>query len=220
MSGKKSGAKRAGKGLSQGASKGGSQNIVGKVVLESSDVTAAQAATTDHSVLGKYKRLLPLMVVIFVVVNHFVTAGTDAFSDWKKLLPIGLFLAVFITMVMNRRKQAGSKALEGKSEEERKAKFELGENGFSVELLGSAGRSEWSSLHHFLETESAFLLYINATVCHVLPKRAFSEPDVEKVRSLLEMQAPPAPQAGGPRNALKQWGAVVLLAAAVYYLMQ
>jgi hypothetical protein len=163
--------------------------IVGHVVMEVSDVERALA---EGGPLGLRRLLLwPLLLAAWFLIS--LLTNSDSWQPRTTIVPIVLLVSFWVGLLLYARKRAARKTLEGKTERERSVTFELDPAGYSVSTPTSSSRSDWSNLYRYEEGKTAFLFYVNPTVQQILPKRAFSDDDIVKVRALLAAQVTQKP---------------------------
>jgi len=89
------------------------------------------------------------------------------------------------------------------------------EEGF--ETVNSRGKStlNWSAFTRFTETRNIFMLYVQSRMFHLIPKRALSPEDVDRLRELLKrhISTKPAGRTGNPN--LKVFLFFLIVAAAI-----
>jgi hypothetical protein len=95
--------------------------------------------------------------------------------------------------------------------------FELDPAGYSVSTPTSSSSSDWSTLHRYHEGKTAFLFYVNPTVQQIVPKRAFGNDDIAKVRALLAAHVTqrPAGHWGGAKMILL-WAFLIVVFLAIW----
>jgi YcxB-like protein len=66
----------------------------------------------------------------------------------------------------------------------------LGEEGLRASCEIGEGTSKWAAYTKFRETPNLFMLYMGARLFRVIPKRAFSPPQLEEARALFCSKLP------------------------------
>jgi YcxB-like protein len=188
--------------------------VVGHVVMEVSDVERALAETGS---LGLRRLLLwPVLLAAFFLIS-LLTNSDSSWEPRRTIVPVVLGVSFWVGLLLYARKSGARKTLEGKTERDRSITFELDPAGYSISTPTSSSRSDWSNLHRYHEGKSAFLLYLNPTVHQILPKRAFSDDDVAKVRALLAAHVTQRPAGRSRRTAMiLLWAVLVIVFLAIW----
>jgi hypothetical protein len=165
-----------------------SEKIVGSLVLDENDVRRALE-------LNPRRRSFLLL---------FAAAGTLISVATPPHLPYGLVFFLTLPLAQIGKKSMASMALQGLGGRELDVTFEF-------------TPTEWSLYRHFTEVPSAFLIYTNALVFQIVPKRAFAEADIPRLRSLLAARLTPPPSpTGGWRRIVILWFVLVCFFVALW----
>jgi len=78
--------------------------------------------------------------------------------------------------------------LEAKGAAELAATIVFDSSGYELKTATGASRTAWSALYSYHEGPTTFLLYSNPVVHQIVPKRAFHDADVPRIRELLRAQ--------------------------------
>lgn len=183
---------------------GSSDAVVGRVVLDENDIQQALEIT-------------PRLKAVLILLPLAVTLGTLAMPP---RIPTGAILFICLPLVRRQRRRAARLVLQGLGNRELDTAFEFTENEVSFVRPAGSARLEWSMFRHFTEVPSAFLLYTNAIVYHVIPKRAFAAEDVPRLRALLSarLTPPPAPPVGWKRI-IGLWVVLITLFVVIWQLI-
>jgi hypothetical protein len=66
-------------------------------------------------------------------------------------------------------------------------RYDFGEDGYRMTAMHSAGEVKWSAIAKWKEVKNSFVIYANANIGSIVPKRFFQSPaDVDAVRALLQ----------------------------------
>jgi len=178
--------------------------IAGSVVLNENDVRRALDITPGHRAL--------LMLI--------AAAATVASAAIPPHVPVGVAFFLVLPLARRGRERAARLILDGLGSRELDVTFEFTPGEVSVTRPAGSSRSEWSLYRHFTEVPSAFLIYTNALVFHVVPKRAFAEADVPRLRALLAARlTPPPPPRPGWRRIVALWALLVVSFVVIWQLI-
>ena len=158
----------------------GDEKIRGSVVLEEQDV---ERGMSEGSGSGKPLFLLvPLLSLVFlqVLVGHWTSDG--AAQAWSKTLPILILIPLAWGGTIYARKKAARRILHNKTGTR---SLDIGSTPRATPLVTRLERTLWGALYRYDEGASAFLFFINPTVKIIVPKRAFREDDLPRIREIL-----------------------------------
>lgn len=135
-------------------------------------------------------------------------------------VPIGALFFLVLPLVGLQRSRAARVILAGLGDRELDVRFEFTPDEVVVSRPAGESRSEWSLYRHFTEVPSAFLLYTNALVFHIVPKRAFDAGDLPRLRALLAARlTPPPPRRVGWKRIVGLWSLLVILFVVIWQLV-
>jgi hypothetical protein len=184
-----------------GALEGNGDRIVGSVVLDENDV----------------RRALELTPRIRAFIILIAAAGTLVSVAMPPHIPVGLVFFALLPLAQNGRKRAASTVLQGLGSRELDVTFEFTPTELNIVRPAGSSRSEWSLYRHFTEVPTAFLIYTNALVFQIVPKRAFAEADIPRLRSLLAARLTPPPRpTGGWKRIVILWLILISLFVAIW----
>ena len=197
--------------------------IVGHVVLEPADLQAGMNLRLRRWALKGALSWLCL-TALFIGIHTLVTppgSPTPSAAYW--LLKVGVPAAcgfALLSAVLYVLGRSARQGFAGKSREQLTTTYELGPDGFAVSTPESTSRSAWTAFVHHGEVPAAFRLYHTRAAYQILPKRAFRQEDVPRVRSLLDAHLSPVPtRTRILRNALILWIIMVAMFMGVYFLV-
>jgi hypothetical protein len=186
--------------------------VIGHVVMEVSDV---ERALSEAGPLGLRRLLLwPVLLGAWFLIS--VLTNSDAWHPWTNIVPIVLLVSFWVGLLLYVRKRTARKTLEGKSERDRTVALELDPAGYSISTPSSSSNAEWSTLHRYHEGKSAFLFYVNPTVHQIVPKRAFRDEDVAKVRALLAAHVTQKPAGRSATKMILLWAFLIVVFLAIW----
>ncbi|MET0286641.1 MAG: YcxB family protein [Polyangiales bacterium] len=190
--------------------------ITGHAVLGQSDVDGALKKTG----LSRMTRFYTVMLVVgplFLYFTHRAAGHQPQLSDFAPALGYGV---LFVGVLYVAQRAAARKHLEGKSARDLTMHYELDAGGYTIRSPSTDVRSTWQSVHHFDEAEAAFLIFPSATIQVVVPKRAFAEADVPRVRALLQASVKQPKKTflrGSAGRVILLWLALVLMFVVIYH---
>jgi hypothetical protein len=162
--------------------------VVGTIELEERDLTAA---LLQMSPLFRLRHLLAAAVVLLTVLS--ATGG--GVSELYKLLPGVLVCGSFVAFSYLMPRFMAKKMLRAQTRAgDATVSYRFDADGVALRAAGATASFAYRTLVRTRETESALLLYTNPYIANIVPKRAFSPEDLERVRRLLPESIRPVPQ--------------------------
>ena len=144
-----------------------------------------------------------LIVFVIVIISALSLSPTlwAAFRDSRWLdvakgafipvLLVGAFLFLSLGSGYNaRRSLRNQPSLRGSIE------AELTDNGCRLTSQYGVGENRWGAINEVVETRSLFMLKLAPQLAHILPKRAFSDSQLDEFRTLVR-NASKGPKAAG-----------------------
>jgi hypothetical protein len=188
--------------------------IVGHVVLTEDDVRRALANAPEAR--HGFIRIAATVTLLGVVVP---VTSKDSGTTIRSLAACAILVPAMLFGRAYFRRRAAKEIFAGKGERQRTVSYEFAPSGVRMDGPGSEGRSEWSVYHRCYETPDAFLLYVNPAVYHVVPKRAFRETDVPRLRQLFDAHLVNPPLKSSRMALVILWVVLILIFVAAYYLL-
>ncbi len=108
------------------------------------------------------------------------------------------------------------RALVNKSETERTVTWRFSAEGYEVTTAHSHNRSDWSTLHRFIEGPKSFVLYVSEVLAHIIPKRALHPSDVPVLVAMLTSHVTPRKKPKVWPRVLVLWLLLILMFLAVW----
>ena len=133
-----------------------------------------------YSLKGRGRRLI-IMLSVAMVISMAVLLMQNSFSPLKA----GAILVTFIVFGFFWRlmlKQMGKRSFRQSPQLQEPRVININEEGLTVEGTSFDARYNWSDFNDMTETKRSFLLYTAPMSAVILPKRAFSEADLEPFR--------------------------------------
>jgi hypothetical protein len=156
--------------------------IFGQLTLEAADVRRA----VDHEPLRRWMRRLSWgMLGGFAILLVLAITRNPSFQ-WTNTLPSFAFVLLIVGLSHFGIRRADRKLVESKSVRERDMAYVFDDVGYDIHSPAAASRGEWGTLERWLEVPTAFLLYVAPHSPLLVPKRAFRDDDVHRLRALLE----------------------------------
>ena len=196
---------------------GPSETVEGQIVLEERDYVVVSLAQGKDSVL-QIRKLLGLVLVITalaLVAFWPVTPGV-----WC-LMTIACVIAAIA--LPRQHAAAGRRAFGVLHPSRREVRFTLGADGYERTSPTAEVWASWGVLTHWVETEEAFLLRGAAGLVDFIPKRAFDEAALPRVRDHLAACVKAPPPAEPPKKQTTKtvllWLLLVVILGLVYSAM-
>jgi hypothetical protein len=140
---------------------------------------------------GKRNRILvivfALIFIVFPVVSFILESrdqdASGGTSRWLSLMLLAIVpFAIGFTYFLARRSFYTNKSLQETFH------YTFTEAGIDAAALSSSSRTSWENVWNALETRHDFFLFISDRVMYAVPKRCFTEEDIEGFRTLLRSQ--------------------------------
>jgi len=190
------------------------RTVVGRFVIGPADL---ERAVADQG-FAKLGWALMLMAVLMVAASLWWLGP----AFFRAVAPALIFVVVFWFYFRHVQKKANARSFEGKGPGDSDTRLELDDVGYATITASSSTRGTWQSLNGFQEGKSCFLLFAQPRGVVILPKRAFSEADVSRVREILHahVTAQPAPVSKARLRAMVALMiiSISLIAGIFYYL--
>jgi hypothetical protein len=178
--------------------------VVGHVFLELKDV---QQALADAP--GARRRFFTIgaTVLFLCVVVPLTNREAAAGSFFAGVVMAG----ALVYMQLFQRRKVAERILAGRGERELAVDYEFSPAGLGISTAASKSVSEWSAYHHATEIPTAFLVYPNPTVFQIVPKRAFAEADLPRLRELFAAHLKGKPPTNPLVRTVVLWAVLVIL---------
>jgi hypothetical protein len=162
--------------------------IEGAARVTEADFLEASAHVPAFRWIRTYGRLLPVM---WLVVAGMATMGTTHWSDVVLPLVVSgsftLGLSFLLLRLVPRSWAKRASADTGLS----KIDFRLDAQGLSVDSALRRAQLAWPALSGYAESPSVFIVYTSPQTVFVIPKRAFDDAELGRVRQLFSERLPP-----------------------------
>jgi hypothetical protein len=156
-----------------------SEAVIASVRLEESDVRAAVVDLWDvRTRIG-----LSLMLVV-----TYVGMALVGRESWGDRAPVLLQSAVFLGILWFMPRVSAQK-LRTFNVAGEQASYRFDAAGVTLPVAGAATTIAYGSIKDYREGESAFLIYSTADMPNIVPKRALTPGDLERVRAWLAPRA-------------------------------
>jgi hypothetical protein len=172
--------------------------IRGHFVLEPEDV---QRGIWEVTVKGRRTLIGILTVSSLLWILPQVMTNTGRHPPWVSLFGIALCVgAVFFG-----QRRVAARVMSNKTAQERDITWEFDEVGYRVSTPGSEGRGAWGTVHRTMEGEKTFFLYPSSNIYQLIPKRAFRDEDLPRIRELFRTRVTPRPIRNNAWRVLVLW---------------
>jgi hypothetical protein len=188
----------------------GVEAIRGQLTLTDEDV---QRAIREQAGLKWWHAALVLPPILVVGWPAFKAGNSD--NLFVSVVPT-LFFVGFIGFTLRARfRTVGKQVMENKTEAERELSFHFDASGYRITTPVSTASGQWSGVHRTQESASTFLIYPASNLFQIVPKRAFAEPDVSRLRALLAEHVQPRPTrytgTARAKKALLLWVVLIIM---------
>lgn len=183
--------------------------IRGQAVLTKEDFTSAWIGIPQF----RYT-IVWVGVMGAAVLAMFLITSRDA-SNPIAFIASPLIVGALAVGLLRGRSRWAENAL--KSADGKAVDYVFDDYGFQTTSPGRDARLEWRTLHRGLEIKDAFVIYTNPQIVTVVPKRAFSSADQDRLRRELATRIPrPSSQGGALKKALLLWLALIVAFLAIW----
>lgn len=162
--------------------------------MTEADWLAAWRAVPQFSWASGYRVWVALALSLVPAAHSYYREGG---SGWLPLLIPPLFVGVLALGFRRGRQQFARNAINDMGGGE--IRYELTDEGFGVWTPRASSVVAWSGLADVIERDGAFLVYVSPQQFVLMPQRAFSAPDVARVREVLAERVEKKPLRGVPR---------------------
>jgi hypothetical protein len=174
-----------GVGIARGWKPWSERVIRGKVFLELEDVRAALATSPEVRTFRIVLIVVSLAAVAFVR-RTAVEFGASPSAVAGVSAVAGAFCAVTLLLA---RWRAPRRMLERMTREECELRFEFSESGYVITRGASRAESAWPGVRRIVEGPESFQLSLQLKGGQIVPKRAFADSDVSRLRELFARHA-------------------------------
>lgn len=181
---------------------------------------------TEEDVLGGIRGMIPLLrwkwVYLTLVLAGTVFAGVSGqlVQNPGSLAPfLGVNAFLLSVLFFGPRWQA-RKVVRTLRLDEGDVSFRFDDEGMSMHAPGSTSSTAYHAIPGWREAETAFLITCGPNAASIVPKRAFADSDLERVRALLAANVKVAPLPGrkGVRRTFIVWVALIFAFLVVWHL--
>ncbi|HXU80296.1 MAG TPA: YcxB family protein [Polyangia bacterium] len=139
---------------------------------------------------------------------------------WTEVLPSFGMMAAFAAVLfyvprLNARRLLQSLVRAGDA----RVFYRFDAEGVTIRASGATASFAYRTIQRVQETSTAFLLYTAPGVANIVPKRAFTPADVERVRALVTPQVKIQRSPGLPVKTLVLWGVLIFAFLMIWQLM-
>jgi hypothetical protein len=189
-------------------------------VLQQSDVERGLTEGPARTLFSTRAWLVIPLVALFMGMHVFLNPDPDP-AYYRQLLPFALMVSAWLGFMMWIRKRTARNSVDGKTEAQRTITFTLDSSGLSIVTPESTAHSKWSTFHSFQEAPSSFLIYVNRAVPQLIPKRAFSDDAIPRVRELLQTHVRLRPKQNAIfKRTLLLWVVLIIAFVAIWHLVK
>lgn len=148
----------------------------GEVTLTLSDIESGLAALPRARV-ARYIVGGGALAVIALVAYRW-----NEGRERTPLLVIGAVFLLLLLMNGNPAKRIAKKVFASLPEESKTIRVSVDEDGFGVTSSGTESRLPWSDVQRCVETREVLVVFVSQHDGQILPKRAFTESQLESIR--------------------------------------
>jgi hypothetical protein len=192
--------------------------IEGAARLTEADFLKASAHLPVLKWTRTYGLLVPAMWVVVAGTASATMAGTPGLAEALPLVLSGSLtfgVSVLLLRVVPRSwaKRASADAGVGNLD------FRVDAQGLSVNSALRRAQLAWPAISGYAESQSAFIVYTSPQTVFVIPKRAFEDTDLGRVRQLFSERLPPRRGASRPFLRLALGGILVVAFLAIWQML-
>ncbi len=185
--------------------------VEGHLTLTAEDLTRAIADMPEsvgaRRVMGGYG----LLLIVAGVGGGWVGAALELRVMW---IALGIGLMVYRHF---RGRTAGNKLIAGMKSGERDVSFRFDAEGVNIKTPVSEVSLRYGALHRQHEVSTAFLLYTQARIAQVVPKRAFDDAQIEHIRQWLGAAVQERPRPNPFKRTVVIWAVLVVTFLIVWW---
>lgn len=162
--------------------------VLGKLTLSAEDLDRAGAQMPENVRMRRSLSLYGGVLVMFGVAGGGLTHSALAPRLIWFAFGVGL-----IAYAQLRRSGQGRRLIAAMKEAEREVSYRFDPQGVNITTPVTDVSLKYAALHHQIESDTAFLLYMKERVAQIVPKRAFDANGLEQIRRWLGVQVKSRP---------------------------
>jgi hypothetical protein len=153
-----------------------SGSAAGKVTLTLSDIEAGLSAL-PRAKLARGVSYGGAVAVIALVAYRWIEG-----RDRTSLAIIAALLLGLLFANRNPAKRIAKRVFASLPDDARAIRVTVDEEGFHIHSSGQESRLQWVDVHRCVETREVLLVFVSRNDAQILPKRAFTEAELDSVR--------------------------------------
>jgi hypothetical protein len=162
--------------------------VEGKLTLSAEDLDRAAAQMPENVRMRRSLSLYGVVLVLFGVAGGGLTHA--ALAPRLIWVAFGVGLIVYAQL---RRSGQGRRLIAAMKQAEREVSYRFDAHGVNITTPVSDVSLQYAALHHQIESDTAFLLYMKERVAQIVPKRAFDAGGLDQIRRWLGVQVKARP---------------------------
>jgi hypothetical protein len=171
--------------------------VEGTLRLSAEDLDRGAAEMPERASQRLRLRLYGVGTLLFGLIVGAVSGGP--FAVRALWIALGLGLLVYAQL---KRPNQGTSQIAAMSDEEREVSYRFDADGVRITTPVTDVSLRYAALQRQVEGQSAFLLYVKRRVAQIIPKRAFDQAQLERIRGWLRLSVPARRRPKLPRVAL------------------
>ena len=183
--------------------------MVGKLIFSEQD---ARVGLLDLSGQNRWYRL-PLLLSIIMVPLLVASAWQRNWSGFLPILVVWAVLGLVGPLGIRRYARRLTASLGGGETE-----YRFGADAVTIRAPGSTSTIAYRRFHSAREGKEAFLLFTQPRVAQLVPKRAFSPEDIERVRVIIATKIMPKKGTGATWKLFLLWATLIAVFFIVWQL--
>lgn len=153
---------------------------IGEVTLALSDIEEGLAAL-PRAKMARYVSWFGAVAVAGLVGYRWIEG-----RDRTSLIVIAVVLLFILALNRNPAKRIAKRVYTSLSEDAKKLHIAVSDDGFRVGSSGSESLLEWANVRRLVETRNVLVVFVSQHDAQILPKRAFTEGELESIRSFAQ----------------------------------